>query len=208
MEPKEIFANTVSILFGLALVYFSYTEFFKQEEEAKPKIGFDISTDASLLYSMGDPKSPSIDSKSNNIFLVIKNIGSNPIYDILVKLTGDHERTNHYQDRRILNLPSLLPGEYRLFNTGITPKGLEQWEKALCEVTCKDNEFSKEYKFTYDLLLHRKEIIAYLEQFSQNNEMTAIRTYQEIVSLRTGTPNQRQQQESLRDIADAIKTRK
>lgn len=188
-STNEIITTAVSLTLGFAIIIFTYLEHKRREDEKKPLIGFEISFEGCLISANGDSKGPRFlgDMKTQNIFLVVKNISPIPLYNLKILLRGTYEEVKENQGKlREVKLPALMPGEFKLFNTNVTPEGLKNSKlKNYCIITYTDQTFTKTYSYTYNLIDNKEYILSLIEEFSQENELSAIIAYKEILSFRT-----------------------
>jgi hypothetical protein len=150
----------------------------------EPKIFFDISFDAILGLTVGLSKYVvSQPTNNTNIFVVIKNVGVNAIYNVEIRLIGDIDNLNPNHNR-IVYLPALLPGDTKLFNTFITTEGINMFGKAKVVVNFSNSEFVKQKSITYDLIKNKDYIVNYLKTFTQSGDTMASEFYRKVSSIR------------------------
>lgn len=179
----SIITISSTVFFGLSVAIFSYVEHLKQEREEQPKIFFDIAFDALINMSLGTSKYVVSTFTNTNIFVVVKNVGKNAIYNIKIELIGNINNWNKDNNRKVY-LPSLLPGETKMFNTYITLQGIDMFDNAKVEVDFCDHNFIKQKPIIYDLIKNKEYLKNYLTTFTQDGDTTAGDFYKKVTKIR------------------------
>lgn len=176
-------SNTLSIVsafvLGLAALFFTYWQYVNYKNSEKPRIGLDLTIDE---YKYGQDHEI-VPTGTDHLFIVIKNIGSIPIYNLQIELNGTYIDVNNDAKLRKTSSISLFPNQFKLFNTGHSVESLNNISKAICIISYFDDK-TKRYYLEYDLIKNKEYIIDNFANLNPNKEWSARHNFLEFEQYR------------------------